>query len=78
MITIIEYADRQKCFAYGRNRTVKQVGLEIYVNNGRISLSPVTTKGPSASCILEIPTEDRVLEKLIEILNCQKANEHDW
>ena len=77
MITIIEYADRQKYFAYGRNRTVKQVGLEIYVNNGRISLSPVTTKGPGASCILEIPTEDRVLEKLIEILNCQKANEHD-
>lgn len=77
MITTIEYTDKQKCFAYGRNRTLRQVGLEIYVSNGRISLAPVTTKGLSTSCILEIPMEDRVLEKLIEVLNYQKVNKHD-
>ena len=77
MITTIEYTDKQKCFAYGRNRTMKQVGLEIYVSKGRISLAPVTTKNPSTSCILEIPMEDRVLEKLIEVLNYQKVKKHD-
>ena len=56
---------------------MKQVGLEIYVSNGRISLAPVTTKNPSTSCILEIPMEDRVLEKLIEVLNYQKVKKHD-
>lgn len=56
---------------------MKQVGLEIYVSNGRISLSPVTTKGPSTSCILEIPMKDQVLEKLIEVLNYQKVKKHD-
>ncbi|MBP3394935.1 MAG: hypothetical protein J6M38_10485 [Lentisphaeria bacterium] len=77
MITTIEYTDKQKCFAYDWNRTMKQVGLEIYVSNGRISLAPVTTKNPSTSCIPEIPMEDQVLEKLIEVLNYQKVKKHD-
>ena len=77
MIMTIEYADKQKCLAYGRNRTVKQVGLEVFTHNGRISLSPVTTKGPSTSCILEIPMEDQVLKKLTEVLNTLKSDSHD-
>ena len=59
--------------AYGRNGTLKQIGLEAIAAPEKIVFFPICTRGVSTSCIMEIPRDTETIDGLIAFLEKQKV-----
>jgi len=74
---IIEFPKGNETTSFGRNGTMRTIGLEVsYLNfNVRItSLSPITSKGQPGRCRIEIPTEACPFKALDALIESQKKN----